>query len=504
MARAIARRKEMAVRAALGAGKRRLVRQALTESLLLAALGGAGGLVLAYAGLRYVRGFLPQNLHLASTVRIDPAALAFTIAAAVLAGIVTGLAPVLAVVRAPIDEALRQTGRSTESGGSQRLHSVLVVAEVALAMVLLAGAGLLVRNFARMTALEPGFQPAGVLTVRMSLPQRKYQTGDSRAAFYSQLLERASAIAGVERASLSAGVPITGTPMLTGTWFEGRPAPPQGGRPSIPLNSISAQYFQTFGIPLLRGRAFTRADRAGAAAIVNQAFAEQFFPGQDALGKHIQYGAGRNWIEIVGIVGNVREGGFRKASAPTIYEPSLAFWEMTLALRSSRPAAALAHEASEAVRAIDPNQPVYDIATMEDRIGEALAADRANTILMGVFAGLALVLAAVGVFGVLAYFVGRRAHEIGIRMALGARPGEVLRMVLGRGMALAGAGIAVGIVGALFTSRAMETLLFELKPGDPLTLAAAPALFACVAALACYLPARRAARVDPMVTLRHE
>ncbi len=509
IARGIARRKEMALRAALGAGRARITRQLLTESLLLSSFGGAAGLALGYGSLRLIRSFLPASLHLADTIRIDPGVLAFTLALAILSGIVTGLAPVLPAWRTRLDETLKEgSSRTTEPGSHHRLHRALVIAEVALAMVLLAGSGLLIRSFARMASLDPGFDPNGVLTLKVALPERKYASNQSRTAFYAQLLERAAAIPGVQNAAIGGGLPLIGTRGAAGTWVEGRPEPPPGGKPTIPDAGVSSDYFETLRIPLVKGRIFTDAyrDNSQRVVIVNQSFADQFFPGQDALGKNITIGSRKNLNQIVGIAGNVRQQGLRIAAEPTTYVPYQQFpdSEMLLILRSDLPRAPLARAAIGAVRALDPDVPVYDVATMRDRLAEALSTQRANMALMGVFAALALLLAAIGIFGVIAYMVSRRSLEIGIRMALGAQRSDVLKMVLGHGMILALAGIAIGLGGALAATRALRTLLFEISPSDPWTLAAAAVLFAGVAAAACYIPARRAVRVDPMTALRHE
>jgi putative ABC transport system permease protein len=511
IARGIARRKEMALRTALGAGSARITRQLLTEGLLLSSLGGATGLALAYAALSLIRSFLPTSLHLAGTIGIDSGVLAFTLAIAIVSGIVTGLAPVLAATRMRLDETLKEgSSRTTQPGSHHRLHRALVIVEVAIAMVLLAGSGLLIRSFVRMASLDPGFDPDSVLTLRIALPERKYPTNQSWGAYYSQLLERAAAIPGVQNSAIGAGLPLIGTRSAAGTWFEGRPAPPPGGRPTIPMAGISSDYFKTLRIPLLRGRAFTEADREGSplVVIVNRAFADQFFPGQEPVGKNITQGSLTRTVvkEIIGIAGNVRQEGLRTATEPAIYAPYRQFPESEafLILRSSLPRTTLSAAASLAIRNVDPNVPVYDIATMQDRLAEARSTQRANMALMGVFAALALLLAAIGIFGVIAYMVSRRSLEIGIRMALGAQRGDVLKMVLGHGMILAFAGIVIGLGGALAATRALRTLLFEVSPSDPGTLAAAALMFAAVAAAACYIPARRALRVDPMTTLRHE
>jgi predicted permease len=509
IARGIARRKEMALRTALGAGRARITRQLLTESLLLSALGGVAGLALGYGALHLIRSFLPAGLHLADTIRIDPPVLAFTLAIAIMSGIVTGLAPVLAASQTRLDVTLKEgSSRTSEPGSHHRLHRGLVIAEVAVAMVLLAGSGLLVRSFARMASLDPGFDPDGVLTLRIALPARKYATDQSRATFLSQLLERAAAIPGVQNAAIGGGLPLIGARIRAGTWVDGRPAPPPGGRPSIPVTGVSSNYFETLRIPLLSGRAFTEADRDSSphAVIVNRAFADRFFPGEDALDRNITFGGSKDLNQIVGIAGNVRQGGLRIAAEPAIYVSyrQIPESEILLVLRSRLPRAALSAAAATTIRSIDPDVPVYDVATMQDRLGEALSIQRANMALMGVFAALALLLASIGIFGVIAYMVNRRSLEIGIRMALGAQRSDVLKMVLGHGMILALIGIAIGLGGALAATRALRTMLFEVSPNDPWTLAASAVLFAGVAAAACYIPARRAVRVDPMTTLRHD
>ena len=323
IARGIARRNEMALRTALGAGRARITRQLLTESLLLSMLGGATGLALGYGALNLIRSFLPASLHLADTIRIDPWVLVFTLAIAIASGVVTGLAPVWAATRGRthLDETLKEgSSRTTESGSHHRLHRALVIAEVAIAMVLLAGSGLLIRSFVRMASLDPGFDPDGVLTLRIALPERKYPTSQSRAEFYSQLLERAAAIPGVQNAAIGTGLPLIGTRGRAGTWVEGRPAPPPGGRPSIPEADISSNYFDALRIPLLNGRAFTEADRAGSqhVVIVNRAFADLFFPGQEAIGNRITFGSSKELNQIIGIVGNVRQEGLRLAAEPPI------------------------------------------------------------------------------------------------------------------------------------------------------------------------------------------
>ncbi len=504
VARAIARRKEIAVRAAIGASGARLVRQLLTENLLVCGLAGFAGLLFGYISLGVLRTFLPANLHLADTLRLDATVLAYTLGITLAAGIVTGLVPALAALRTVIHDTLKEEGRSTGSRGQRRVRGVLVVAEIAAAMVLLVGSSLLIRTFQRLASASLGFEPKGVLTLRVAPSPRKYPDAAKMAAFYARILENAQAIPGVETAAMGDGLPLIGTAGAAGISFEGRPQPPVGGRPSIPAAGVSSAYFQALKIPLLRGRLLTASDRE-AAAVVNQAFAQEFFPGEDALTKRISVGSQNQWRQIVGIVGNVKQQGRRPVDPFIVYVPIGESFapETYLILKSSLPRSALVAAAARAVQSADPNQPVFDVATMEDRLSASLATQRANMTLMGVFAALALILATVGIFGVIAYFVNSRLQEIAIRIALGASARTVIKMVLSHGMALAAAGITVGIAGALVLTRTLGSLVEGIGTNDAVSFLASALLFAAVAAIACSLPARRASRVDPMVALRH-
>jgi predicted permease len=504
VARAIARRKEIAVRASIGASGARLVRQLLTENLLICSLAGLGGMLLGYASLGALRKFLPANLHLADMLRLDSSVLVYTLAITLAAGIITGLVPALAALRAGLYDTLKEEGRTTGSRGQRRVRGILVVVEIAAAMVLLVGSSLLIRTFMRLASASLGFEPKGVLTLRVAPSPRKYPEAARRAELYARIQERAREIPGVETAAIGGGLPLIGSPGAAGISFEGRPQPPVGGRPSLPVSGVSPEYFQALKIPLLRGRVFSDADTQPV-VLINQAFADEFYAGENALGKRIRFGTSRDWNEIIGVVGNVKEQGRRPTDPFMIYAPFRGSFdpETYLILKSVLPPGALIASATRAVHEADPSQPVFDVATMEERLSNSLSTQRANMTLMGVFAALALILATIGIFGVIAYFVNSRVQEIAIRIALGASAGTVTSMVLSHGMALAGAGIAAGIAGALILTRTLGSLVEGIGTNDAVSFVAAALLFAAVAAMACAIPARRASRVDPMVALRH-
>jgi putative ABC transport system permease protein len=503
VARTIARKKEIAVRASVGASGARLVRQLLTENLLVCILAGLAGLLIGYMSLGALRTFLPANLHLADMLRLDTTVLAYTLVITLGAGVITGLVPALAALRASLNDALKEEGRSSGSSGQRRIRGILVIAEIAAAMVLLIGSSLLIRTFVRLATAGVGFDPKGVLTLKVAPPRAKY-SGAKRSEFYAQILENARVIPGVQAAAIGGGLPLIGSGGAAGVSFEGRPEPPIGGRPSLPVSGVSPDYFQVLKIPLLRGRLFSGAEHEPA-VIVNQAFAEEFYPGENVLGKHLRFGSSRNWSEIIGVVGNVKEQGPRPVDPFMIYAPFRDSFEpeMYLILKSDLPQSGLIASAAKAVHAADPNQPVFDVTGMEDRLHDSLSTQRANMTLMGVFAALALILATVGIFGVIAYFVNSRLQEIAIRIALGASSRTVINMVLSHGMALAAGGIAAGIAGALILARTLGSLIEGIRTNDAISFISASLLFGAVAALACSIPARRAARVDPMVALRH-
>ncbi len=513
LARSITRWREMALRAALGAERVRLIRQLLTESLLLSIMGAGAGLVLADLSLRYLKLALPANLQLLPTVRIDYMVLIATTGTAILVGILTAVAPAIAASKPDLTAALKEgSARSTGSLGHHRLRGAFVASEIALAIVLLAASGLLVRSYLRLTSAALGFEPHGVLTMRISLPFAfegfSQSTRDKQVQFFAQLVKRAEHMPGVEAAALGDGLPAADTSGVAGlgVMVEGRPAPPPGGAPTVAMASVSAGYFRALGIRVLQGRPILESDISNAPRVdvVNRAFADKFFPGGDAVGKRIRLGHGP-WEQIVGVADNVRGKRLRVSDEPRVYSSYAQFFfpQEMLILKSKTPRA-LVKPATDLVHSLDPTLPVDDVATMDDRIAESLSSDRTNMLLMATFAALGLIQAVVGIFAVIASMVSRRSHEIAIRMALGAQPREAFRLVLRQGITLMVCGVAIGIAGAMFATRALRTLLYGVKPDDPFTLGAVVTLLAAVALLACYLPARRASQSDPAVTLRHD
>ena len=510
LARGAARQKELAVRAALGAPRRRIAAQLLTESLVLAMAAGPVALLVGFAGLRALQALGPPQLPHLESIHLDLRVLLFALIVATMTGVLFGLSPALLASRVKLDEALKQSASRSTSGQEQhRMRSILVTMEIALAVVLLAGAGLLTRSFIYLISVNPGFDPHRLLTLRISLSGNEYSKPGRQAAFYQQLLERIRALPAVQFADAGSGLPLIGWGSLRGTDVEGQPEALPGLRPDVPCDAVSPGYFKTLRIPLVAGRAFSDLDRQGAplVAMVNRAFVHQFFPDGNPLGKHVGAGARAGpWREIIGIVGNVRQLGPDHAESPEIYIPYLQepTSDMDVVLRAAADPLTSVAAVKAAVRAVDANLPVYDVATMDQRLSESIAPQRFNALLVGVFALLALSLGAIGIYGVLAYSVARRTHEIGVRLAMGARREDVLLQVLGEGMRLVVIGTGVGLVGALALTRLLRTLLFGIGPGDPVTLMAVSVGLALVAALACYIPAQRATKVDPMVALRYE
>ncbi|HSF25071.1 MAG TPA: ABC transporter permease, partial [Blastocatellia bacterium] len=514
LARASTREREMAIRAALGASHFRLLRQLLTESLLLAAAGGALGLLLASYGIDLLLKLEPGNLPRLNEVVIDKGVLAFTSCISLLSGILFGLAPALQVSRTNLNESLKEGGRSsTESRGRRRLQGLLVVSQTALALVLLAGSGLMIKSFVRLQQVNPGFNPEDVLTVRLSPPQSRYGEDHKRVAFHRELLDRVRGLPGVQSAGTSSDVPPQNVGDVDVFEVAGRPVPPEQNRPLAERILLSSDYFRAMEIPLLSGRDFAPADDAEAApvAIINQAMAQRYFPDGDAVGGRIHFGnfePDAPWITIVGVVGDVKNNGLTAEEAATIYVPfeqTLWSWgPVSLFLRSSSNPQSVIAGVRDVVQSMDKDLPIENTKTGDQLLYDAVGQPRFQTLLIVLFAVLALLLAAAGIYGVISYSVAQRTHELGIRLAVGARPQDVLLLVMRQGMMLALAGTGIGMLAAFGVTRLLSSLLFRVSATDPLTFAAVATLLMVVAMSACWIPARRATKVDPIVALRCE
>ena len=529
LAHASAREKELAIRAALGAGRTRLVRQLLTESLILALAGGLLGLALAYWGVDALRALAPAGTPRMDEVRLDPLVLAFTFAVSLLTGLFFGIAPAWHIARTDLRESLNEASRgASATGRSRHLRATLVVSELALAVLLLVGAGLLIRSFSRLLEVSPGFQPQHLLTMELSLPEKAYPDGPPVQNFFTQLIARVNALPGIQSAGAVSAMPLTESYNSGSVFFQDTSVPDLPKAPNFgnfPFMEIDHRvdtpgYFRAMEIPLVRGRLLNDADNASAplVVVVDTNFAHRFWPHGDAIGQRVAFDSVPNikprtprWRTIVGVVGHVKHYALDVEGREQIYSPHaqpqfgiFAPRDMTLAVRTSLDPASVTSAIREQVFAIDKDLPLYAIATMDQLVSNSVAQPRLNLSLLAAFAALALLLSAVGVYGVMAYAVTQRTHEFGIRMTLGALPADVLKQVLLEGSRLAVLGLALGIIAALALTRLMASLLFGVKPGDPLTLAVAAVLLAIVALAACYVPARRATRVDPMVALRYE
>ena len=510
LSRATARRKEVAIRTALGATRWRVVRQLLAESVLLALLGGAAGIFMALWGVDVLVALVPEALRFArlDEARVDGAVLAFTAGVSLLTGLLTGLLPGLKVSRPGLGEALKETGRSSTAGGRlKRARAALVVAEIAVTLVLLVGAGLLLRSFARLQQADLGFDPRGLLTLQVGAPQQLYGQPGKRAEYYRRMQERLAALPGVRGVASTSSLPLDWVLNFSFD-VEGRPARP-GQEPQADYSSVSPNYFEVMGIPVLRGRAFGERDAAGApdVAVINEAMARRVFPGEDPLGRRlvVDYLERRLSLEVVGVVADARQVVGQEPKAH-IYDCSLQrpWLSSAFVVRAAGDPAALAGAAQAAVREVDRGRAAAEVKTMEQILAEGVAQPLFYTQLLSAFALVALLLAAVGVYGVMSYSAAQRTHEIGVRIALGARGRDVVRMVVGQGMALALAGVGLGLAGAFALTRILSGLLYGVSATDPATFAGVALLLAAVALLACYLPARRATKVDPVVALRYE
>ena len=512
LSRAAVREREISVRVALGAARTRLVRQLLTESVLLSVLGAALGTALAWGGLRILVGLAPDDIPRLDEIRIDLAVLGVTLALALVTGIVFGLAPALQSSRVAVGGGLRDAIRGGTGGRrAQRLRRTLVAAQIALVVILLTGAGLLIRSFLHLQRVDLGFQPNNLLTMRYALPGAKYPTPQARSAFHGSVLERVQQIPGVEGAAFISDIFLSATPASTTIRIEGRELSPEDENVEVPLDAVSPDYFKVMGIPLLRGRTFTAADNLDAPQVVliNESMARHFWPNDDPVGKRFRYGGDESTaplMTVVGIVTDMRRTGF---DAPVRYETfrphtQRVVGSLTLVVRTKGEPLGMVPPVRAQIRSVDPDQPVFEIASMDQLLGSMVAQRRFSMTLLGTFAALALALGVVGVYGVTSYLVAQRTREVGVRLALGAQPSQVVGMVVRQGMAVAAVGLLVGLIGAVVAGRFMTGLLYGVSPFDLATLGAVTAVIALATLTANWVPALRAAHVDPLTALRND
>ncbi len=524
LARSATRQREIAIRSALGAGRARIVGQMITESMMLGALGGALGLLLAYGGcplLADAASRLPESVGSPAAAErmaaagIDGWVLGFTLALSLLTGLLFGLAPALRVSRPDLTGSLKLRASDSGAGARRRgFQDLLVVGEVALALIVLVGAGLLIRSFLALVKVDPGFAPENVLTMNLNLPESRYQTPAQMIAFERQALDRLSNLPGSRAAGAIFGLPLGDMNIQGDIAVEGAPPPSSGALSLTPSKHIvGGNYFRAAGIPLRKGRFFSQQDTASSphVLIVSQSLARRFWPHSDPIGKRIDTGFGdAGWYTVVGVAGDVKQSGLDDSTSFALYLPyeqspvPFLMSNMTLVLRTSSDPLSAVPAARRAIERVDPELPLFDVASMEQLVYRSVSEPRFNTVLLAILAALALILATVGIYGVMSYTVTERTHEIGVRMALGAERGDVLRSVVGQGAKRAAAGIALGLLGALSLTRFLSTLLFGVHPTDAITFVAVAALLATVALLASYIPARRATRIDPMAALRCE
>ena len=510
LARATARQRELAVRAALGAGRARLVRQLLAESLVLSGIGGFCGLLLAWWALGFLRAVVAERLPIQrlEMVGIDPYVLLFTLVASLVCGLVFGAVPALTASGSMLTESLKDGGRSGSGSRGKRTRSAFVIVEVALALVLLVGAGLLLRSFVRLLDRSPGFDASRTITMRISLPQARYGGDGQRAQFLDRFFQQVDALPGVEASGAISFLPLSGLGAATSMQIVGKPIPPQGQEPVTDVRVITHGYLKTMGVPLLKGRLFNEQDASDAKGrvIINETMALRHWPGEDPIGKRVRIAWDSLEDEVIGVVGDVRHAGLDGEIRPMTYWPYARnpYGTMTVTVRTVADPNRVVTSIASLVRQLDPELVVANVKTMDEVVSESVAQRRLTMLLLTIFAGAALLLAAVGIYGVIAYSVTERTQEIGIRMALGAQRGAVLRMVIKQALLLAVTGIAVGGGGALLLTRLMEGLLFEVKPADPLTFGVVSGILAGIALLASYIPGRRATQVDPVIALRAE
>ncbi len=512
LARGTARSREMAIRAAMGAARGRIVTQLLTESLLLAVLGGALGLLIAEWGCQLLIRMAPANLLRGTAIGLDPVVLLFTLTVSIVVGVLFGLAPALEASRRDLAGALKEGGRSSqEASGRQGLRKTLVISEVALAIVLLICSGLLLRSFEKLLEVKPGFDPANVLTAQVSLPRTKYTDEAKLASFSDALLARVSSMPGVLHAAMADQPPLT--PGLDNSVFSIRDYHPGPKDPQPHADTVYAtpDYFAAMGIPLLKGRKYLESEMRplkgpigeGSVVVIDEALAKIFWGHESPLGKQLGWGDRGPWASIVGVVGTVRNGDLAEESKGTIYFPYHAPG-MTLVVRTASDPRPFVAAIRQQVQGVDPDQPVYDVKTMDERVAASVERRRFSATLLGLFAGLAFALALIGLNGVITYLVAQRTHEIGVRMALGAQPGGVLRLVMSQALVMAATGVVTGLIAALFVTRLLANQLYGVQPVDPTTFLVVPTLLTAAALAASSIPALRATRIDPLVALRYE
>jgi putative ABC transport system permease protein len=511
LARATARSREIAIRSALGAGRFRVARQLMIESLILALFGGALGLAVAYGGVKLLVAISPAGTPRLNEVSLDVWSLAFTLALTLLTGLAFGLIPAIQASKPNLIDTLKEGGRSGSMGARlSRIRSLLVVSEVALSLVLLAGAGLLIKSFIRLQDVAPGFDTRNLLAMTLGLSSEKYRETQSRINFFNQLLSRLESLPGIESANLAYDLPIDGTNTTSTFTVEGRDTPP-GEEILMGYHPVSHNYFSSMGITLIKGRApdLTDTENSARTIVINETAANRIFPGEEPIGRRIKFGRPDStdpWIEIVGVVGDVKHNGL--ADVPRlesyVHYPQSPFPFLALSVRTASDNSSVVAAIRNEIRALDSDLAVFNVRTMDEVLSNSVDSRRLSMFLTAIFAALALVLAAVGIYGVMSYSVTQRTNEIGIRMALGAQSRDVLGLVLVQGMKLTVAGLVIGLAGALAATRMISSLLFEVTATDPITFAAVSIVLALVAFAACLIPARRAMKVDPMVALRYE